>query len=188
MYDNHMGPGYNPQGAGQPVAWTGRTRGNSRALGCSTTVLWAAPFLLAILAIAAFWIGIPTWHVLIAGVQTQGTIIQVEDCGPSQVGPDHSPGPETFKAVIQFTDQQGQVHQVESHECSNGYNIGEQISLRYVPDDPSSFLTDFDALGICILTVGGGGMALLLVVALLVAVFILLRARWQAASQPEVWG
>lgn len=188
MYHNHMGPGYNPMGAVQPAARAGRSRKSSRARGCSTAVLIATPFLLAILAVSAFWVGIPSWHVRTAGVQTQGIAILVADCGRSTDG-HGNPGPETYRAVIEFTDQHGQVQHVESHwNCSNFYQDGEQVPLWYLPDDPSSFLTAGEAAWLYILTPVWGGMALFLVIALPVAVAILLRARWQIAQQPEVWG
>jgi len=135
-YSTNMGPGQSVPGFG-PVARQRVARGCG--LGGMITCLLA-------LAIPLFWIGIPSWQVRATGVSTVGTATLVSSCGTSTDG-DGNPTVETYQVSIQFTDQQGRTHQVESHwACNNFYSDGQQVSLWYLPGDPSRFLTDGEAI------------------------------------------
>lgn len=133
---------YNNMGPGQPGVAFGPVAQRRVARGCGLGVMIAC---LVALAIPLFWIGIPGWQVRAAGVSTVGTAALTASCGTSTDG-DGNPTPETFEVTIQFNDQSGRLHKVESHwACNNFYNDGEQVSLWYLPSDPSRFLTGGEA-------------------------------------------
>jgi len=109
--------------------------------------------LLSVLAIPLFWIGIPGWQVRVAGVSTVGTARLDDSCGPS-TDTNGNPTPETYHVSILYHDQSGKLHEVESHwNCNNFYTDGEQVSLWYLPSDPSRFLTGGEAFWLALTSV-----------------------------------
>lgn len=165
-YDN-MGPGPQPGVAYGPVAQRRVAR------GCGLSSMIACLVALAVLAIPLFWIFIPGWQVRATGVSTVGTATLTSSCGTSTDG-DGNPTPETFQVSIQFTDQSGKLHKVESHwACNNFYNDGEQVSLWYLPSDPSRFLTGGEAFWLYITS----AIWMVITFLVLLSFFTLLRAR-----------
>jgi hypothetical protein len=141
---------YNSMGSGQPNIAFGPVAQRRAAPGCGLIACLVA---LAVLAIPLFWIGIPGWQVRVAGVSTVGTARLDSSCGPS-TDANGNPTPETYHVTIRFNDQSGKLHQVESHwACNNFYNDGEQVSLWYLPSDPSRFLTGGEAFWLSITSV-----------------------------------
>jgi hypothetical protein len=168
-YYNNVRPGQ-PDLAFGPV----RERRASRGLGGVIAYL----VLLALLAIPLFWIGIPGWQVRVAGVSTVGKARLVDSCGTS-TDANGSPTPETFHVSIQFRDQSGKLHEVESHwNCNNFYNNGDQVLLWYLPSDPSRFLTGGEAFWLFITSVLWMGITCLV----LLGFFRLLGARLRGRS------
>ncbi len=183
MYPNNMGAGYPPLGTGTPMA----PQKNTLARGCSFGCIVVCLIALAVLAIPAVLLGVPAWHVRTQGVQTQGTAILTASCGttPDENGGE---GPETFQVTIRFTDQQGHTHEVGSHwACNNFYNDGERVSLWYLPDNPSTFLTAGEAVWLYVATAIWGIIVLVLVVVVLIALGMMLRRPKPATPQPMVW-
>ncbi len=185
MSYNNTGAGYNPMGAPAPMAPTGgRAVARGVSIGCSIICL----MLLLILAIPAVWLGIPAWHVRVSGVQAQGTARLTQSCGTT-TDENGNRGAETFHVTIQFTDQQGRQHQVGSHwGCNNFYDNGEQISLWYLPNDPSSFLTSGEATWLYIFTALWSVIVLVLLIVLAIALSYLLRRPKPVAPRPMAWG
>lgn len=133
---------YNNMGSGQPGVAFGPVAQRRAAPGCSLIAYLVA---LTALAIPLFWIGIPGWQVRVAGVSTVGTARIDYSCGTS-TDTNGNPTAESYHVSIQFNDQSGKLHKVESHwACNNFYNDGEQVPLWYLPSDPSSFLTGGEA-------------------------------------------
>lgn len=183
MYPNNMGAGYTPMGAGTPMA----PQKNALTRGCSLGCVVVCLIALAILAIPAMLLGVPAWRVRTQGVQVQGTATLAESCGSSR-DENGTEGPETFQVIIRFTDQQGRPHQVGSHwACNNFYNDGEPVSLWYLPNDPSTFLTAGEAIWLYIITAVWGVIVLALVVVVLIAFGLILRRPKPATPQPMVW-
>jgi hypothetical protein len=184
MYPNNMSAGYNPMGAGAPMA----PQKNGLARGCSLGCVVACLLALAVLTIPALLLGAPAWRVRTQGVQAQGTATLAGSCGSSR-DENGNEGPETFQVIIHFTDQQGRPHQVGSHwACNNFYDNGESVSLWYLPDDPSTFLTAGEAIWLYIVTAIWGIFALALVAVLVIALVLMLRRPKPAAPQPMAWG
>jgi hypothetical protein len=131
--------------------------------------------LLSVLAVPLFWIGIPGWQVRVAGVSTVGTARLDYSCGTS-TDADGNPSPETYHVSIQFHDQSGKLQKVESHwACNNFYDDGGQVSLWYLPSDPSRFLTGGEAIWLYITSVLWAVITFLV----LRGFFRLLAARWR---------
>ena len=143
LHDGGQMTYYNNMGPGQPGVAFGPVPQKRVRRGLGGIIAYLV--LLAVLAIPLFWIGIPGWQVRVAGVSTVGTSRLDYSCGPSTDG-NGNPSPETYHVSIQFTDQSGKLHKDESHwACNNFYNDGEQVSLWYLPSDPSRFLTGGEA-------------------------------------------
>lgn len=139
---------YNNMGPSQPGVAFGPVPQKRVRRGLSGLIAYLV--VLAVLAIPLFWIGIPGWQVRATGVSTVGTATLTQDCGASTDG-EGNPTPETYRVDIQFNDQSGKLHKVESHwACNNFYNDGEQVSLWYLPSDPSRFLTGGEAFWLSI--------------------------------------
>jgi hypothetical protein len=142
---------YNNMGQGQPGMVFGPMPQRRVRRGMGGIIAYLV--VLAVLAIPLFWIGIPAWQVRAAGVSTVGTARLTQDCCASTDG-DGNPTPETYQVSIQFNDQSGELHIVDSHwACNNFYNDGDQVSLWYLPSDPSRFLTGGEAFWLYITSV-----------------------------------
>ena len=137
---------YNNMGVNQPGITFGPGAQRRVARGCGLGGMIACLVALGVLAIPLFLVGIPAWQVRAEGVSTVGTATLTASCGTTE--DEHgNPGPETYEVTIRFNDQSGQLHKVESHwACNNFYNNGEQVSLWYLPNDPSRFLTSGEAV------------------------------------------
>jgi hypothetical protein len=163
---------YNNMGSGQPGVAFGPVARRRAARGCLGGMIGHL-VALGILAIPLFLIGIPAWQVRAGGVSTVGTATLTASCGES-TDADGNPTPETFEVTIQFTDQNGQLHKVGSHwACNNFYNDGEQVSLWYLPGDPSRFLTGGEAFWLYITS----ALWTVITFMVLLGFFTLLRAR-----------
>jgi hypothetical protein len=126
---------------GTPTRW--QPRNPSLRIGCSVGIL----VLLVVLAVVALLFLVPGWHARLAGVSTQGTAHLAGNCAPTDVN-DTTP---TYRVIIAFSDAQGVQRRNESHwACNNLYDEGEHVSLWYLPDDPSSFLTTGEFLWLAI--------------------------------------
>jgi hypothetical protein len=167
---------YTNMGPGQPGVAFGPGAQRRPARGCGLSGMTACLVALAVLAIPLFWIGIPGWQVRLAGVSTVGKARLDDSCGTSTDG-NGNPTPETFQVSIQFHDQSGKLHQVESHwSCNNFYNDGEQVSLWYLPSDPSRFLTGGEAFWLSLTSV----LWMVITGLVLLGFFTLLGARWRS--------
>jgi len=166
---------YNNVGPGQPDMAFGPVAQRRTARGCGLSGMKACLVALAVLAIPLLWIGIPAWQVRVAGVSTVGTARLDDSCGTSTDG-NGNPTPETYHVIIQFNDQSGKLHQVESHwNCNNFYNNGDQVSLWYLPSDPSRFLTGGEAIWLYITS----ALWMVITYMVLLSFFKLLGARWR---------
>ncbi len=164
---------YNNMGAGQPGVTFGPGARRRVARGCGLGGMIGCLVALSLLAIPLFLIGIPAWQVRAGGVSTVGTATLTSDCGAS-TDADGNPSPETYQVTIQFNDQSGKLHKVESHwACNNFYNDGEQVSLWYLPSDPSRFLTGGEAFWLYITS----ALWAIITFFVLLGFFTLLRAR-----------
>ncbi len=107
-------------------------------------------FLLLCFTIGAFpvWLFVlPDWQARLFGMQTQGTVTSLAAC------PEGGAGDAALRSVplveivdhvtptIQFTDRQGQTHVVRNGSCGS-YGIGEQVTLWYVPDSPTTIFLE----------------------------------------------
>lgn len=76
-----------------------------------------------------------SWRIDTAGVWGTGTVTSITHCVSSK-GQTLS----TVHLEITFTDAHGQRHRSQS-QCENDtYSVGESLTIRYLPDDPSSIL------------------------------------------------
>ncbi len=162
--------------------------------GCGLSGLFGGFFLLG-MGLLFVWIFIyPTWRARLTGVETQGTVVSLDVCedsgGDMVLQPTHALKAleDNVQPTIRFTDQQGQTHEVGYSFCGT-YEVGETISLWYVPDDPESVFVPQDMLALIILTIFLGGMGLvgLLLVLILGGRFLFLlaaggRAMFQGAG------
>jgi hypothetical protein len=81
----------------------------------------------------ATWLVLPRWYVALIGTSTQGTVIALQACGEAESN--------LAKATIRFRDHAG-VSQVASTPWCASYVSGETLSLRYLPADPRTIVTD----------------------------------------------
>lgn len=108
--------------------------------------------MLSVLAWLAVWLGIPAWYIRLTGTQTTGTAKVIASCGANDYATQGN-STETFVYVFQFTDARGQSHTLTNHSaCNNLYDNGERITIWYLPNDLTSFLTSAEALWLYILT------------------------------------
>lgn len=108
---------------------------------------WMCFLSLVGLAVLAIWLFIPPWQIRLAGNQAQGTAVHVLDCGADDNGD------ETFLTVFRFRDAQGQLYEVPpGDDCNDLYQNGDPVSLWYLPSDPNRMLSDWDIVGLSILT------------------------------------
>src|SRR5579883_1895904 len=85
---------------------------------------------------------LPGWRARLFGVQTQGTVISVDECTSNDSGGDvvlrviHPLDDiqDNVQPTVRFTDRQGTRYEVEDSICGN-YGIGETVNLWYLPDD-----------------------------------------------------
>lgn len=116
------------------------------------------------LVIALAWVGgSPPWQARLFGVQTQAIVKSIDtttcsdytlpdpglDGGGFVLGSlPHAAIENNVLPTVQFTDRQGHGHTVQENYCGN-YGVGEQVTLWYVPNDPTTFAlapdTDSDA-------------------------------------------
>ncbi len=88
-------------------------------------------FVLVLLLIPALWGVFPNWYIRLAGTEAPGRAAYVDDC--------QDDGP-TYKTSVIFQDAQGQLHEIPGDTCTNFYQDGEQLSVWYLPNDPTSTL------------------------------------------------
>ncbi len=122
---------------------------------------------------------LPGWRARLFGVQTQGTVISVDECTSNDSGGDvvlrviHPLDDiqDNVQPTVRFTDRQGTRYEVEDSICGN-YGIGETVNLWYLPDDPTTFSLEADTGTLVPLTLL---VSFFMVVALLLVLWFLLR-------------
>jgi hypothetical protein len=141
-----------------------RNRSRNRR-GCGLSGLFSGFFLLG-MGLLFIWIFIyPTWRARLSGVETRGTVVSLDVCqdsgGDMVLQPTHALKAleDNVKPTIRFTDQQGHTHEVDYSFCGT-YEVGETISLWYVPDDPGSVFVPGDMVPLIIATILLGGLAI----------------------------
>jgi hypothetical protein len=120
----------------------------------SMYLILAAIFLimLSVLGWLAAWLGIPAWYIRLAGTQTTGTAKVVASCGADDYAT-QGDNAETFQYAFQITDARGHAHLLTTHSaCNNLYANGERVTIWYLPNNLTSFLTSAEALWLYILT------------------------------------
>ncbi len=116
----------------------------------------------------------PGWRARLTGVETQATVVSLADCPESSDSggvvllPTHALRPldNNVEPTIQFTDINGQTDQVQYNVCGS-YDIGETLSIWYVPSDPNSIFVTQDSTLFIIITIFLGGLGLVSVLLLL---------------------
>ncbi len=108
--------------------------------------------ILSVLAWLAVWLGIPGWYIRLTGTQTTGIARIIVSCGADDYAT-QGDNVETFQYAFEFTDTRGQTHRLTNHSaCNNLYDNNERITIWYLPNDLTSFITSAEALWLYILT------------------------------------
>jgi hypothetical protein len=107
-----------------------------RSLGCWGWfgLLLAGAFTLA-MSLWLLWAQVQIGRVLLSGRTTHGIVAAVSPCSRATAG----------HVTLDFTDAQGTPRQVRHTDytpgCWTTYTVGEEVDLRYVPDDPPVLVT-----------------------------------------------
>jgi hypothetical protein len=124
--------------------------------------VWILFLILVGLAVLAIWLFVPPWYIRLAGSETRGMLLQVQDC-------EIQDGDEGFLMLIRFRDTRGQLYELPPGDyCDSEHNNGDTLPLWYLPTDPTRALSYSDAIGVYIATS-------LLLIAVLVSGWLFLR-------------
>lgn len=147
-------------------------------LGLAWSVLCAMTILFLVVTAQLF----QDWRIETAGVWSMGTIVSINRCYNS-----HGVRLATVHLDVHFTDHHEASH-ISQTDCEyNRYNVGQSISVRYLPENPSHILIPADING-------GQGLPLIVLLALdaicvplsvLATVYALRRMRRQEAERAE---
>nr|WP_201392151.1 DUF3592 domain-containing protein [Ktedonobacter sp. SOSP1-52] len=114
-----------------------------------------------------YWLAASTWQVRLNGNQTRAIAHKYVYCEKTE----DSPGSFSFK--YDFTDTHGKKHSVANPNfCTNVFENGDEVTIWYMPDDPTSMITDAEAVVAYIITGVLGGLSL---VALIISLIALLK-------------
>lgn len=170
----------------------GKYRRRSRVGG-----LVIALFVFALTTLLGWLFFLPGWQARLFGVQTQGIVQNISDCSSSDSGG----GGVVLRSIplvaiqdnvqptIQFTDRQGHTYVVDDHICGS-YGIGEQVTLWYLPSNPSSISLPDDLGTLVVFSVIDAlvaGIALLFVLWFVVRSLFLVAVGMRVARQGSVY-
>ncbi len=143
---------------------------------------------MSLLFIAIF--AYPSWRARLSGVQTQGTVVSVSDCTDDDSGDTvlHAmvAYDDNVEPTIQFTDIYGHTDQ-EQYDICGSYDVGETLTIWYVPSDPSSIFVPADTTSLLFLSIALGTLG---AVSLLLLLFFVFRILFVLATggRVSIWG
>lgn len=116
----------------------------------------------------------PALHARLSGVETVGTVVSISACPEDNSGGDMvfhpgqalKPLDDNVEPTIRFTDLSGHTDETQYNVCGT-YDIGETLSIWYVPSDPGSIFVPQDMVLIIILAIIFGIMGLIGLILLL---------------------
>lgn len=147
-----------------------------RSRNSATRPIVISILLLNFLVVAAllYWLALPAWQVRLSGVQTTAIAHVDSACGNGDDSPDYA-----FSYT--YTGPQEKSYRV-AHDnfCTNVISNGDQVTVWYMPDNPTNLLTSPEAILLYVFSAMGGALGLGLLIAsiaMLVQGFRVRRAR-----------
>jgi hypothetical protein len=171
-------------------SWRWKYRRRSRVRG-----LFIALFVFAMTTFLGWLLIWPGWQARLFGVQAQGVVQDISVCSDSGGGEVALRGvpllsiQDNVQPTVQFTDRQGQTHVVNDVICGS-YGIGEQVTLWYLPSNPTTFSLENDKGTLMLFTIldaPAAAVSLLFVLWLALRFFLLVAVGARAASQGNAY-
>lgn len=125
-------------------------------------VVCSLGFTLLLLVALEYWLALPAWKVRFQGAQTTAVAHIIADCSDDDGV--------AYAFSFTFKDIRGDTHRI-AHDsfCTNVIDDGDQVTIWYMPGEPTNLLTDVESY----LLYGFSGAGILVALADLIIILLI---------------